>query len=417
MINFDEVDFDSLKTRHRTAPIPGTMTSVPHFPRKLKVYMHNASPYWWATYYENGRTYRKSCKTLDKQEAFRRARVFYETLLLSKYQHPSHLAKYMEDYAKEPANKQKIDLRLKTIALQWLARKAIKWTEAHKAEVERRLANNVLRHAGDKNIQRISKSDLLSLLQQIEQRGSFNLAKRVLSDCRQIWQFAMVLGHCKTDITAGLGSVLHDHTVKHFNSVTPKELPRLMQDIAKYDKQDDMLVKYALQLVALTFVRTNELLLARWSEFDFNKAIWKIPAERMKMRVEHIVPLSKQALGLLLYIKKLYPSEHYVFYRGQSDRPLVDHALIIALYYLGYKHRMTVHGFRAIASTVLNEHEFRADVIERQLAHAESNQVRRAYNRAQYMKERMEMMQWWGDYLEKMAPFHSHEMPDNRLLF
>jgi len=178
-----------------------------------------------------------------------------------------------------------------------------------------------------------------------------------------------------------------------------------------------MQVKYALQLIALTFVRTNEMLLARWSEFDLNNAIWKIPAERMKMRVEHVVPLSKQALGLLRYIKKLYPSEDYVFYRGQPETPLVDHALIIALYYLGYKHRMTVHGFRAIASTILNEHEFRADVIERQLAHAESNQVRRAYNRAQYMQERTDLMQWWGDYLDKMCPFNSDEMPDNRLLF
>ena len=135
------------------------------------------------------------------------------------------------------------------------------------------------------------------------------------------------------------------------------------------------------------------------------------------MRVEHIVPLSKQALGLLQYIKKFYPSEHYVFYKDQPTQALVDHALIIALYHLGYKHRMTVHGFRAIASTVLNEQEFRADVIEKQLAHAESNQVRRAYNRAQYIDERSEMMQWWGNYLDKMAPFNSDQVPENRLLF
>ncbi len=417
MLDIDEIDLNSLKMRHRTAPIPGTMTSVPHYPKKLKIYMHNASPYWWATYYENGRTFRKSCKTQDKLEAFRRARLFYETLLLSKYQHPSHLARVMQDYEKNVVSKDKLDLRLKTIALQWLTRKGIKWTAAHKSEVERRLANNILRQAGEQNIQRISKSDLLKLLQQIEQRGSFNLAKRVLSDCRQIWQFAMVLGHCKSDITAGLSSVLHAHNVKHFNAVTPKELPRLMQDIAHYDKADDAIVKFALQFVALTFVRTNELLLAHWDEIDVQKAIWKIPAERMKMRIEHLVPLSKQALGLLLYLKKHYPSDQYVFYKRDPSKPLVDHALIIALYHLGYKHRMTVHGFRAIASTVLNEHEFRPDVIERQLAHAESNQVRRAYNRAQYMNERIQLMQWWGDYLEKISPFASHDMPENRLLF
>jgi integrase len=115
------------------------------------------------------------------------------------------------------------------------------------------------------------------------------------------------------------------------------------------------------------------------------------------------VPLSKQAITLLSHIKKTYPSNDYVFHK--ANNPLVDHALIYALYWMGYKHRMTVHGFRAIASTILNENSFRADVIERQLAHTEANQVRRAYNRAQYMNERTEMMRWWGNFLEKITPF------------
>jgi integrase len=188
--------------------------------------------------------------------------------------------------------------------------------------------------------------------------------------------------------------------------VTPKELPKLMNDIANYDKEGDSIVKYALQLMALTFVRKNELLRAKWEEFDLEKAIWKIPANRMKMRIEHIVPLSKQVIKILMHLKSNYPNEVDVFHK--ENKPLVNHALIYALYWMGYKQRMTVHGFRAVASTILNEHEFRADVIERQLAHTEGNQVRRAYNRAQYMHERIAMMKWWGDYIEKMAPLNTH---------
>jgi integrase len=392
--------------RHRTAAIPGTMTSVPHYPRKLKVYLNNASPYWWATYFDRGKTYRHSCKTQDKFEAFREARVFYEKLLIQKYQHPAHLAQHQVAHEIKPVKAKKLDFRVEEIAGQWLSRRAPKWSIGHTRQVQFRLTNNILRYIGDKNIQHITRNDLLGLLQKMEARGACDLVRRVLNDCRQIWQYAIVIGVCKHDITIALGKALREHTVVHFISVTPKELPKLMNDIANYDKEGDSIVKYALQLMALTFVRKNELLRAKWEEFDLEKAIWKIPANRMKMRIEHIVPLSKQVIKILMHLKSNYPNEVDVFHK--ENKPLVNHALIYALYWMGYKQRMTVHGFRAVASTILNEHEFRADVIERQLAHTEGNQVRRAYNRAQYMHERIAMMQWWGDYIEKMAPLNTH---------
>ena len=161
-----------------------------------------------------------------------------------------------------------------------------------------------------------------------------------------------------------------------------------------------------MQLIALTFVRKSELTLAKWHEFDLDKALWKIPAERMKMRIEHLVPLSKQVIGLLRFVKQTYPSDNYVINNGDPNTPIPDNALMQALYGMGYKGKMTVHGFRAVASTAFNEQEFRVDVIERQLAHAEPNTVRRAYNRAEYMQERTEMMRWWSDYLEKLTPFN-----------
>ena len=389
------------KARHKTAVILGTLSQVPNYPKKLKVYLNNASPYWQAVYWDRGKTHRRSLKTSDKRTAYERAKAFYEQVIVAKYSHPIHLTHYQikakEEFVAGP------DLRFKQIASQWLSRKATKWSDNHTRQVELRLVNNILRYIADKNIQRITRKDLLGSLQKMEERGAYGLARRVLNDCRQIWQYAIIIGVCKHDITIGLNKALHEHTVVHFNAVTPKELPKLMSDIAGYEKLGDSIVRYALQLMALTFVRKNELLQATWDEFDLEKAIWKIPAERMKMRLEHLVPLNKQALLILNHIKSSYPSDGYVFHKAK--KPLVDHALIYALYWMGYKNRMTVHGFRAIASTVLNENEFRPDVIERQLAHTDTNQVRRAYNRAQYLNDRIALMNWWGDYLEKMTPF------------
>ena len=389
------------KARHKTSVIVGTLSQVPNYPKKLKVYLNNASPYWQAVYWDMGKTHRRSLKTSDKRTAYERAKAFYEQVIVAKYSHPTHLTHYQikakEEFVAGP------DLSFKQIMSQWLSRKATKWSANHTRQVELRLVNNILRYIADKNIQRITRKDLLGLLQKMEERGAYGLARRVLNDCRQIWQYAIVIGICKQDITLGLNKALHDHTVVHFHAVTPKELPVLMEDIARYNKPCDLIVKYALQLMALTFVRKNELVLSKWDEFDLDNAIWKIPADRMKMRIDHVVPLSKQVITLLSHIKKTYPSNDYVLHK--ANKPLVDHAMIYALYWMGYKHRMTVHGFRAIASTILNESGFRADVIERQLAHTEANQVRRAYNRAQYMNERTEMMSWWGDYLEKITPF------------
>jgi len=391
--------------RHKTAAIIGTVKSVPGYPKKLKVYLNNASPYWQAVYWDRGRTYRRSLKTTDKLDAYEKAKQFYEQLILAKYQHPAHLKDHVISQTNQPSKAIQPDYSFKLIASQWISRKAVKWTARHKLMVEKRLENNIYKYVAAKNIQRITRKELLALIQKIEARGANDVAKRVLNDCRQIWQYAMVIGISKQDITVGLNAALHGHVVVHQKAVAIEELPELMQAIAKYDKAGDEITRYALQLMAITFVRKNELLLAQWQEFDFERAIWKIPAERMKMRVEHVVPLSAHAVSILKHIKQHYPSQQYVFHSGNPSNPIRDNAFIQALYWLGYKSKMTVHGFRAIASTVLNEQGFRADVIERQLAHAESNQVRRAYNRAQYMSERIEMMAWWSDYLDKITPF------------
>jgi integrase len=289
------------KSRHKTAVILGTLSPVPNYPKKLKVYLNNASPYWQAVYWDRGKTHRRSLKTSDKRTAYEHAKAFYEQVIVAKYSHPNHLAHYQiktkEEFIAGP------DLSFKKIAAEWLSRRASKWTANHTKQVELRLVNNIFKFIADKNIQRITRKDLLDLLQRMEARGAYGLARRVLNDCKQIWQYALVIEVCKQDITLGLNKALHAHTVVHFNAVTPQELPELMCNIANYNKADDLIVKYALQLMALTFVRKNELIQATWDEFDLENALWKIPAARMKMRLDHVVPLSKQTLSLLYHIK------------------------------------------------------------------------------------------------------------------
>ena len=178
--------------------------------------------------------------------------------------------------------------------------------------------------------------------------------------------------------------------------------PHILKKLEAYD--GSLQTKLALRFLLLTFVRTNELRGAQWTEIDWDKAEWRIPAERMKMKELHIVPLSRQAIAVLRELEKLSGNRQYVFPNQHNPATFMsENTMLYALYRMGYHSRTTGHGFRSTASTILNEHGFRADVIERQLAHSERNTVRAAYNHAQYLPERRKMMQWWADYLDKVA--------------
>ncbi|SER46275.1 Phage integrase family protein, partial [Nitrosomonas sp. Nm51] len=190
------------------------------------------------------------------------------------------------------------------------------------------------------------------------------------------------------------------HKKKNQAAVKSDELPELLRAISTYETIGDRQTQLALQLLALTFVRTNELIGAVWTEFDLDNALWIVPAERMKMRNEHVVPLSSQALKIITELKTMAGNSRYLLPGRNPNKPVSNNTLLFALYRLGYKGKMTGHGFRAVASTVLNETGFNPDAIERQLAHCESNEVRGAYNRAKYLPERIKMMAWWSDFLE-----------------
>jgi integrase len=196
--------------------------------------------------------------------------------------------------------------------------------------------------------------------------------------------------------------VLKTRKVEHRSAISQGELPDFLKKIDSYSGYP--ITKLALRLIILTFVRTGELRGARWEEFDVDQGEWRIPAERMKMRSPHIVPLSPQALAVVEELRPL--TGHFdLLFPSQRDqeKPISENTLLYALYRLGYHKRATVHGFRALASTVLNETGFRPDVIERQLAHVERNKVRAAYHRSEYLEERQKMMNWWGECIESMA--------------
>jgi integrase len=265
------------------------------------------------------------------------------------------------------------------------------------------LEANLFPEIGDRPIAEITAPLLLAAVRKIEHRGAHDLAHRVLQVASQVFRYGVATGRCERDPAPDLRGALTPHKSKHQAAVTPEELPALLRAIHGYGELGDNLTGYALRLLALTFVRTNELIAAEWSEVDLDAGIWIIPAQRMKMRAEHVVPLSRQAIAVLHEIRAHGMGSRYVFPGRNPDKPISNNTMLFALYRLGYKGKMTGHGFRAVASTILNEAGLRADVIERQLAHCERNEIRGAYNRAEYLPERKEMMQRWADMLDALA--------------
>ena len=290
----------------------------------------------------------------------------------------------------------------KTVAVEWHAKQHT-WTKTHSKSVLRKLEVDVFPYIGMYPISQIEAPQLLNMIRIIEHRGSYDLAHRVLGICGQIFRYGVSSGRCNRDPSVDLRGALTPHKKKNQAAVKPEELPELLRAIATYESIGDRQTQLALQLLALTFVRTNELIGAQWAEFDLNNALWIVPSERMKMRNEHVVPLTCQALNILTELKTIAGDSRYLLPGRNPNKPISNNTLLFALYRLGYKGKMTGHGFRAVASTALNESGlFSPDAIERQLAHGEKNEVRGAYNRAEYLPERKRIMAWWSDHLEAL---------------
>jgi integrase len=235
----------------------------------------------------------------------------------------------------------------------------------------------------------------------IEGRGASDVAKRAHETAGQIFRYAIARGLAKRNPTADFkpSDILARTREENFSRVDAKELPELLKKMENY--AGDALTRLAMKLMAYTFVRTSELIEAEWGEFDLEHARWDIPAKRMKMDTPHIVPLARQSVEVLRALKLLTGQGRFVF-AGAHDKkkPMSNNTILFALYRLGYKGRMTGHGFRGLASTILHENEFAEEHIELQLAHQRRNKVAAAYNHAKYLSQRAAMMQWWADYLD-----------------
>ena len=252
---------------------------------------------------------------------------------------------------------------------------------------------------GKTPLNKITSGAILMLCRKIEAEGTIETAHRIRQLIGQIFRYAIATGRGETDPTVALRGALTPSKSTHYATITDTEGIRgLMRAIGGYPYP---VLRAALFFSALTFVRPGEVRHAEWKEFDFEEGMWKLPAEKMKMKKPHIVPLSNQLLEILKGLKPLTGSRGWLFPSPRNDnRAMSENGVRAALRSLGYENgSMTPHGFRAMAATVLNEKGFPPDVIERQLAHSERNPVRAAYNHAEYLAERKEMMQWWSDWL------------------
>lgn len=288
------------------------------------------------------------------------------------------------------------------VGREWVEQRRNRWTPDHAERVLDSLITDVFPTIGSRPIAEISAPELLHVLRKIEARGALEVASRVYQRCSAIFRYAVATGRCERSPVGDLRGALKAPKREHRPALLAADLPEYLRALHAYEGQ--LQTKLALKLLALTFVRSGELRGADWSEFDLEHAEWRIPAERMKMRAAHIVPLSRQALAVLAQLKPLTADQRFLF--PNLHKPgtcMSENTMLFALYRMGYHSRATGHGFRATASTILNEHGWRADAIERQLAHAEKNKVRAAYHRSEYLAERRKMMQAWADYLDRAA--------------
>ncbi len=289
------------------------------------------------------------------------------------------------------------------VAHEWFSRQSTQWTERHSIGVLSSLKMHVFPDLGEIPIADISNQDLITTLRKLESEGKYETCYRIRQKLEAIFSFAEIEGLCIGNPAIGLQKILTKPQPKSQNSLPISELPEFLKKIDA-DTGASKTTSLAMKFLILTFVRTSELRFADWREFDIDctEPLWVIPAERMKMRKTHHVPLSRQAVSTLEEMQQYSGTEGYVFPQVYNQKKAMsENTLLYFSNRLGYAGRNTIHGFRSVASTVLNEsRKWQPDVIELQLSHQESNKVRKAYNRAEHLDERRKMMQWWSDYVD-----------------
>ncbi len=286
------------------------------------------------------------------------------------------------------------------VAKEWLEKQTAKWSADHKQTITYRLEHYIFGQIGSMNVKEITAPQVLAILRKFEEQGKTDITKRLLNIVSQVFRYGVACGHCESDPCRDLKGALAFHKSTPRAAITdPKEVGQLMRNIMAYPAGT---VQQVLLWSAYTFCRPKEVRQAEWQEIDFERGLWIIPAEKMKMRREHRVPLSRQCLEILERQKGFH--EKWIFPSVRKGKCLSEAGVLSAIRSMGYeKNKMCAHGFRAMASTLLNELGYRPDIIEISLAHGEENKVRAVYNRAEYMEERRKMMCEWADYLDSLA--------------
>ncbi len=363
----------------------------------------NGSKYWRMDYRYLGKR-----KTL--------ALGVYPSVSLKAAREKRQQAKALLDQQQDPAQVKQQQKQLnqqhpfKEIAYDWWQHQKGTWSDDHAKRVFDRLKNNTFDDLGDCSIHSITPQQIIAVIKKIEQRGSLDVANRIKQAITAIFRFAIQQGIGSHNPASELTGLVKPQKIQHRPSLPREELPTFLQALDTYHERGRLLTQYAIQLLLFTFVRSTELRGAKWQEFNRTDKVWRVPATRMKMNNEHLVPLSNQALTLLDAIKTI-SGDYCLLFPSEKDReqPMSDNTMRRAIFKLGYdgtiegKSKAVPHGFRATASSILNEAGFNPDAIERQLGHKETNSVRAAYtHHARYLDERHNMMQWWADYLDQM---------------
>ncbi|HBW9349134.1 TPA: tyrosine-type recombinase/integrase [Klebsiella pneumoniae] len=295
------------------------------------------------------------------------------------------------------------DVRLhntfQAVALEWHGTKVSRWSEGYASDIIEAFNKDIFPYIGQQPVNEIKPLVLLNVLRRMESRGATEKAKKVRQRCSEVFRYAIVTGRAEYNPAADLTSAMSGHESKHYPFLTVEELPDFFKALSGYTGSP--LIVLAARLLILTGVRTGELRGAFWSEFDLEKAVWEIPAERMKMKRPHLVPLSTQALEIVQQLKVMSGQYPLVFPGRNDPRKTMSEASINQVFKrIGYTGKVTGHGFRHTMSTILHEEGFNTAWIETQLAHVNKNAIRGTYNHALYLEGRKEMMQWYGDYVD-----------------
>lgn len=294
------------------------------------------------------------------------------------------------------------------VAREWHERRKPLWSEKHANNVMCRMETDIFPRIGPRPIAEILPTELLlTVLRKIEERGAIDIAHRARGIAGEVFRYGVATGRCERDITVDLRDALRSTRTQHFAAIDTKELPDFLKTLDRNEARLYPRTRRAMRMLMMTFVRTYELIGAQWEEFDLEEAQWVIPAERMKMKRDHIVPLSRQTLELLeeQRLETGHFNTPWVFPSLREPRNhMSNNTILVALKRLGYQGKMTGHGFRALAmSTIKEKLGYEHEVVDRQLSHLPRRSVDRAYNRAQYLDQRSEMMQAWADYLDRAS--------------